>query len=191
MYHLWPSADMESQNRGETIQYVVEQRCAIPFGRVQLAGDPRVLSWYSSGRQFIPRLALACFPSLNPDGPSQIIAGSFCDWLKPNIGKMHELAFVLRPVMSDELLDRADAGYRMRLDYTKASHRTTTVEREVGALCALQGLPIATISFESVDDDCPERRRPERAILNYPKLLSPETSLHALRMTLDVAPGSN
>lgn len=80
MYHLSANAKTGYKNRGDIIcEIVLDSKQTIPYSRIQLLGDERVLGPYIiTARRFIPRLALACFPSSEADRPYDIVTGAFC-----------------------------------------------------------------------------------------------------------------
>lgn len=187
MYHLSANAKTGYKNRGDIIcEIVLDSKQTIPYSRIQLLGDERVLGPYIiTARRFIPRLALACFPSSEADRPYDIVTGAFCDWLKPNEPELRELINRLSPRTTSEARTVREDSYRMKLDLSNPAHQRTTIGREVAVLCGLQGIPSAIFTLESVADDCPEKRRPELARLYYPKLMAPEAALYGLQMALE------
>jgi hypothetical protein len=193
MYFLSTTAESLESARVDIIEEIVNgSKADVPFFRCELTGDPSVLGYFSTSQQFVARTALAVFPSLERNKPAEIVAGSFCDWRAPDI---HRII-----AMSGRLLvtpGKALRTYVSRLRYVEWARSSNVLPdmtydefNEVGemeAICAAEGWPSAILALETVENDSPEKPKPELAVLYSPMVATPAVGLHSLQNALRAA----
>jgi len=91
----------------------------------------------------------------------------------------------------DLIPNESFSGYASRLGYMEWARSTGILPdmmydeldemTDMESLCATEGWPSAVLTLETVGDDCPERPRPERAMLYAPMIATAELSLASLR----------
>lgn len=160
----------------------------LPFGRCDLLGDPSVLGYYQTSRQFIARTALAVFPA-GLGKPAEIITGSLCDWRTPDVGRLFDLPN--RLIVS---FQKPFELHTHTLRYLQAARAAGELPEEtydesndidaLEMLCTEHGWPSAVFTLETVENDTPENPKPERAALRYPLLAKPQVALQSLQRAL-------
>lgn len=173
MYYLHATTGEVTAEQVQIIEAITNSsRNDLPFVPHQLLGDISVLGHYYTQQRFVARTALAVFPSLDVHDESQVVAGSFCDWRKPDITRLLTLTIRLMPSVFKSLPSNAQGSYMQWARNTGIFPKKELTEsselKELEAICAAECWPSAVFALATVENDSPENPKPELALLWAP-----------------------